>query len=169
MLTNLEKYTEMSILTMMHTYQLILYIQVNTMTLDYWLTERFIIIHYRLSWKQEDISHFVTTTIIGNHSRITTAQPKKQQGIDCLNKGTPWGNEDCTLILTVHWWAPFECCQGLNNSDRSLALSESCGSWTRLQRGDSLCLFFICFLFASVRKHILIIWNYFALIRTVIL
>lgn len=96
-----------------------------------------------LIWKQEDNKmHFVTRTFPGKYPRITTAQPYKQQGIDCLNKGTLQDNEDCTLILTVHWWALCELCQGLNNSDRSLALSELYGSWTRLQKWD-LCIY--CF------------------------
>lgn len=64
--------------------------------------------------------------------------------IDCLNKGSQQGNERATLILTAHWWALFELCQGLNNGDRPLALAEN----VRFEHyfGNEVCLF-VCFCF----------------------
>ena len=64
--------------------------------------------------------------------------------IDCFNKGSQQDHEWCTLILTVHWWALFEICQGLTNGNRPLALSDDVGLEQRFR--NEVCLFVcICF------------------------
>lgn len=71
--------------------------------------------------------------------------------IDCFNKGSQQDNEWCTLFLTVHWWAPFELCQDLNNGDRVLALAENVGL-DKCFRNEVFCLF-VCLFWFCRKAH----------------